>query len=234
MTRKDFEEMPEIELVRIINDPESSELEYNEAADVLIRRYEKMIHYHWWKLQKELNGTDAVLAIKEDFYDEAYEALLKAISKVDLSKVKDKNFKILQLASWYITNVRSKFRKQVLKKGSKTQKLVTQAVKEDEDSNTIDSYVEKAYNEAEGYKMDPAYRYEVEEGMENCRKSVKKCMAIWNDDEKEIYRYLESGKNKTEIAGIMGVPTTKIYSMTKKMMNDMKKAMDYNNLKYSY
>ena len=234
MTRNDFENVPEIELIRIVNDPNSPEMDYNLAAEVLIKKYEKMIHYHWWKLQKELNNTGYVNSIKEDFYDEAYEALLKAITKVDLNRIENNNFKILQLASWYITNVRTKMRKRVLSKVSKNKGLVTMNLDENEDSNVIDSDVELAYNEESGYKIDPVYSYEIKEGEDNCASAIKKCFQIWDEDQKKIYRYLEKGKNKTEISQIMGLPTTKVYSLTKKMKSDMKKAMDYDNLHYSY
>lgn len=234
LDRKEFENTPEIELIKIVNNPNSPELEYNLAAEILIKRYEKMIHYHWWKLQQELNNTGYVNSIKEDFYDEAYEALLKAITKVDLSKVKDNKFRILQLASWYITNVRTKMRKRVLNKVSKHKSLVTVNLNEDEDSNVIDSDVEKAYNEEFGYRTDPVYSYELQEGEDNCMSAVDRCFNIWDDTQKKIYRYLESGKNKTEISGLMGIPTAKVYSLTKRMKSDMKKALDYENLNYSY
>jgi len=234
LDRKELENTPEIELIKIVNNPNSPELEYNLAAEILIKRYEKMIHYHWWKLQQELNNTGYVNSIKEDFYDEAYEALLKAITKVDLSKVKDNKFRILQLASWYITNVRTKMRKRVLNKVSKHKSLVTVNLNEDEDSNVIDSDVEKAYNEEFGYRTDPIYSYELQEGEDNCMSAVDRCFNIWDDTQKRIYRYLESGKNKTEISSLMGIPTARVYSLTKRMKSDMKKALDYDNLNYSY
>lgn len=230
----DFENAPEIELIKIVNNPNSPEIEYNLAAEVLIKRYEKMIHYHWWKLQKELNNTGYVNSIKEDFYDEAYEALLKAITKVDLNRIENNNFKILQLASWYITNVRTKMRKKVLTKVSKNKGLVTVNLDDNEDSNVIDSDVEKAYNDEFGYRTDPVYSYEVQEGEDNCKSAVEKCLSIWDDEQRKIFRYLEKGKNKTEISQLMNLPTTKVYSLTKKMKSDMKKAMDYDNLHYSY
>lgn len=230
----ELEKMPEIELIRIIKNPDTSETMYNEACEILIKRYEKMIHYHWWKLQQELNKTGYVNSVKEDYYDAAYEALFKAITKVDLDRIKDENFKILQLASWYISNVRTKLRKQVLTKVSKNKGLVTIALDNDEDSNVIDSDVEKAYNESFGYITDPIYNYEVKEGEENCERALKECFSKWNSEEKQIYKYLEKGKNKTEISQMMGLPVTKVYSITKKMRSDMKKSMDYDNLYYSY
>ena len=163
MTSKEMEKLPEIELIRIVNDPNSPEVDYNIAAEILIKKYEKMIHYHWWKLQKELNNTGYVNSIKEDFYDEAYEALLKAITKVDLNRIENDNFKILQLASWYITNVRTKMRKRVLTRVSKNKGLVAVNLDDGEDTNVIDSEVEKAYNDEFGYRTDPVYSYEVKE-----------------------------------------------------------------------
>ena len=234
MTSKEMEKLPEIELIRIVNDPNSPEVDYNIAAEILIKKYEKMIHYHWWKLQKELNNTGYVNSIKEDFYDEAYEALLKAITKVDLNRIENDNFKILQLASWYITNVRTKMRKRVLTRVSKNKGLVAMNLDDGEDTNVIDSEVEKAYNDEFGYRTDPVYSYEIKEGEDNCKSAVKKCFDMWDDEQKRIYRYLENGKNKTEISRLMGIPTTKVYSLTKKMKADMKKALDYDHLRYSY
>lgn len=234
LTLDEIKELPEIEIIRIIKDPKSSEINYNRACEVLIKKYEKMIHYHWWKLQQELNKTGYVNSIKEDYYDEAYEALFKAITKVDLNKVKDEKFKLLQLASWYITNVRTKMRKKVINKISKSRSLVSANLKEDEDSTTFDSDVEMSYNEEFGYKTDPIYTYEIKEGEDNCDNAINECFRIWDDTEKEIYRYLEKGKNKAEISQIMGIPVTKVYTLTKRMKSDMKKAMDYDNLHYSY
>ena len=234
MTINDYTHMPEIELIRIIKNPKSKETEYNLACEVLIKKYEKMIHYHWWKLQQELNKTGYVESVKEDYYDEAYEALFKAITKVDLDRITDENFKILQLASWYITNVRTKLRKKVLKNVSKNKSLVTINLKEDDESLTCDPDVEKAYNDQIGYKTDPIYSYEIQEGEDNCRNAVRECFNIWDDEQRKIYEYLEKGKNKTEISQMMGLPVTKVYTLTKKMKSDMKKILDYENLHYSY
>ena len=234
MNLEDMKKLPEIEIIRIIRNPQSSEMEYNRACEILVKKYERMIHYHWWKLQQELNNTGYVESAKEDYYDEAYEALFKAITKVDLNKVQDENFKILQLASWYITNVRTKIRKKVLKQHSKNRGPITAEYRDDEDSTTIDYDIEKEYNESEGYKTDPIYSYELKEGEENCKNAIEKCMNKWTDEQKRIYEYLENGKNKTEISQMMGVPVTRVYILTKRMKADMKKFLDYDNLHYSY
>lgn len=226
--------MPELEVIKIVKDPNTSERDYNLAAEFIIKKYEKMIHKHFWLLQKQLNNSTYVEAIKDDYYDEAYEALFKAIQKVDTDRVYDEKFKLLQLASWYIGNVRTKFIKQILKKNSKTKSIMTMSLDEDENSNNLDPDVEKAYNEKIGYKYDPVYSYEIKEGEENCILGLNNCLKVWDKEEKKIFKMLENGKTKVEIANSMKVKPSKIYSITNKMSKDLKKELDYNNLVYSF
>lgn len=226
LTKEMLKKMPEIEIIKIINNPNSTEDDYQAAANYLVGKYENQIHKHWWALQKELYGTGLADVYKEEYYDEAYDALLKAIRKVNPDRVYDEKFKLVQLASWYLSNVRKKIRKKCIKQlktgvvkslNSMTREYIS------DDSSLIDPDVERAYNESKGYREDPFYILEEKETSYRCEKAIEKCESIWNDQELRVFKYLKEGKKKKEIADIMGLTTTSIYSITNRMKKDLKK-----------
>lgn len=226
LTKEVLKKMPEIDIIKIINDPNTSEDDYQAAANYLVGKYENQIHKHWWTLQKEIYNTGMAEVYKEEYYDEAYDALLKAIRKVDPDRVYDKKFKLVQLASWYLSNVRKKIRKKCLKQLSTgvVKSLNTMSREYIGDyTSLIDPDVERSYNESEGYKNDPMYILEEKESSYRCQKALEECMSIWNEQEIRVFKYLREGKTKKEIAEIMKTTPTVIYNISNRMKKDLSK-----------
>ncbi len=218
-----LKKMPEIDIIRIINDPDSSEKDYQAAANFLVKKYENQIHKHWWTLQKELYSTGMADYYKDEFYEEAYDALLKAIRKVDPSRVYDKKFKIVQLASWYLSNARKKIRKRCLSNIGRTKYL--NSMTRDyvgEDTSLIDPDVEHAYNESTGYRNDPFYSLSRKESLVKCREVLERCMSEWDSTELRIYRYLKEGRTRKEISDLTGIKPTSVYTICNNMKNMMR------------
>lgn len=215
---EDLKKMPEIEIIKIINDPQSSESDYQSAANYLIKKYENQIHKHWWTLQKQLYATGMTELYKEEYYDEAYDALLKAIKKVDPSRVYDTKFKLVQLANWYLSNVRKKIRKKCFRELGREKALNSMSRRYiDDDTPLIDPDVERAYNESEGYKNDPFYLLNEKESTYRCQKALEKSLKDWNETETQVYEYLREGVTKKEIAERLGTTTTTVYGIIKRM-----------------
>jgi len=221
-----FKETIDRELIRIIKNPDTPESIYQKACEEILDRYSRQIHKNWWVLQKQMDNSDIINSLKEDYYDEAYEAFFKAIQKTDISKIENDNWKFVGMLKWYLANVRKKLILET-KKQSKFKYLSTMSLLEDEESNTIDSDVEKSYQNEYGYKHDPSYIYEITEGENNCKSGIKKCLENWTDDEKSIYKLLEQGNSKATVAKLLGIEPNKIYSITNKMCKDMKMALNY-------
>jgi hypothetical protein len=221
ITENDLKKMKELDIIRLIKNPETSRRDYNTAIEFLLKRYDNMIHKHWWTLQRQLNKSTIVNSLKEEYYSRAYDAFLTAIQKVDLNRVYDDKFKLMQLLSWYLTNVRTTLIKNALKK-SKEKSMYSMNQFRDDDTPTVDRDVEEAYQEQEGYMMDPAYALEVAEGEANCERAIKECMSKWDNQKKDIFRMLLEHKKKPEISKELGLKPSKVYMEVNKMKEDLK------------
>ena len=228
MTKDYFKTLNDHDLISIIKNPETRELDYNMSCEVLLDRYEKQIHKNWWTLNKQLIKMGRKYFEKEDYFSAAYEAFFIALQKTDLSKVMDSNWKFVGMLNWYLTNVRTKIIKDIKEKDSKTKSLVNGALVDNEESNVVDWDVDESYQNHTGYKNDPEYVYSIVEGCETCQKAIDICLSQWTELERDAFRLLESGESKVNAARILGVKPSKLYTMSRKMCKDMKKALDYN------
>lgn len=221
ITENDLKEMKELDIIRLIKNSNTSRRDYNTAMEFLMKRYDNMIHKHWWTLQRQLNKSSIVNSFKDEYYSRAYDAFLTAVQKVDLDRIYDDKFKLMQLLSWYLTNVRTTIIKSALKKG-REKSIYSMAQFQDDNTPTVDRDVEEAYQEQEGYMMDPAYALEVAEGEANCERAIKECMKKWDDQKKSIFKLLLEHKNKPEISKELGLKPSKVYMEVNKMKEDLK------------
>lgn len=223
-TNVDFSKMKEIEIIRIIKNPSSNRKIVDRAQEYLLKKYEKMIHRHWWTLQRQLGGSSIVNNLKEEYYSEAYEAFLDVIRKIDLSRTYDENFKIMQLLSWYLSNVRAHIIREALKKGKERGMNETSSYK-DEESMTIDREIEEVYWLNEGYRTEPSYRAEISEKEEFCNQTIKECFGKWGDLERKVFILLKNRKGKGEIAEALNVKPSKVYNIADRLKKDLKTAL---------
>lgn len=150
-----------------------------------------------------MNGSPLVESMKEDYFSEAYEAFFKAVDRIDLSKVKDENWKVVGYADFYLKNVKSKFRKRVIDE-SKVRPIDENSQRE-EKASTFDNDIEEKYQEEEGYKENPEYKALQKIEAEKILKIIEKCKPHWNDRKKYIIEGLLAGKTKPQIAKELGI-----------------------------
>lgn len=230
MTKSELKKLNDRELVTLIKSIENKEKSYtyNLACEVLIERYEQQIHKNWWKLRAQMNNSQIVDSLEEEYYSEAKEAFWTAIQKINLDKVRDDNWKCVGWVDFYLRNVRTKLIKDTLQKGK--MKSLT-SMKEDEgvdESQMVDPDVESAYWEESGYKTEPSYAYEITEANDICANAIAYCKNAWDGYKNQIFDYLREGKTRAEIAKIMKENPMKIYQVATNMKNDMKKALGIN------
>lgn len=225
MTENELKSLNELEQVSLFKNPTTDPGTRDILGKILYSKYESMIHKHWWKLQKQMNCSPEVMSIKDEYYGEATEAFFMAIEKVDLNKVYDKNFKLMQMASWYIGNVRIKWIKRLIKESKTTRPLNYLEVQDLTDSLGPDPEAEKSYWTTEGYQTEPSYVYEQKESDQLCSQAVKACLSKWSPVQCQVFGWLKENKTKTEISGLCGLSLAQVGKLVKGMKNDLKKAL---------
>lgn len=221
----DLKKMSELELIKLFKDKGTSKNTSDAIYEILLKKYEPMIGKHWFMLRSSMENSLLILETKDDFYSEACMSLLKVLEKVDISRIYDENFKLMQLYSWYLNNLRNKFRKEVLKK-AKIKGFNNMNQETEEGDLVIDLDVEQAYWEREGYKHEPSYiAIDVDGGEEMCQRAIKNCMNKWPVRERTIFNYLREGKSRNEIAALLEVTPIKMWNIINRMKRDMKKEL---------
>lgn len=221
ISEEDLKAMKEIDILKLIKDPSTDKVSFNRACDFLLKRYERMFHKNWWTLQRQMGNSNLINSIKDEYYSKAYEAFFTAIQRVDLNKVYDDKFRIMQLLSWYLSNVRSRLIRETLKK-SKVKALNASNAYKDEDSMTVDADVEEAYWEGGGYKLEPSYQVEMKEREENCNQILNECFGTWGDLERKIFVLLKNRKTKKEISEALNIKPVKVYNIICRLKRELK------------
>ena len=221
----DFIKMTDRDLVTIIKTTDNDVI-FNKAFNVIFTRYERQIHKNWLKLRAQMNNSDLVNSIEDEFYSEAREAFYTAIQKVDLNKIENDKWKLVGMSNWYLTNVRTKMINEILKM-SKVKNLSHMHDVAEDESSSIDPDVEIAYWEQEGYKDDPLYACEIQDREKRCLTAIENCKKTkWSDIELKIFDGLLNRQKKAEIAKTIGCNVSKVYSLSNKMRNDIMVALN--------
>lgn len=214
-------ELSELEIIKKIISP-TNRYEYNKACEIILKKYENLINKQWTILCNQIDSNWAN-KYREDFYSLSYEAIIKAASKVDLNKTKS-NFMLIQLASWYISNVR----KELIKKIVKTEPYIesiymvnTDIKSNSDDVSLVKPYVEQAFYNSIGYQEQPEYKYFKKLDEENCKRSINECLKKWDSIEHQIFNFLCDGKSKVEISKLLDIPKAKIYYLSSKMQKSL-------------
>ena len=219
ISKTKMKKMNDVELLRIYNNPECAKEKEN-AIETLWLRYQSQIHNNWWKLQRQMNNIDAVNNLKDDYYSEAEEVFLTAISKIDLNKIEDDNFKCVGMLNWYLTNLRTKIIK-TIKKTPYTKSISMMSSSENPDAMTVDSDVEDAYWSNEGYMTEPSYVLEMDETQKLYEKIIDECKKYWTDTEKEVFEKMLEGKKKAEIIKSLNIESNEYNTSVRRIKNDL-------------
>lgn len=222
---KNFTKMNDRELVTLIKTTKNKEV-FNRAFNAIFARYERQVHKNWFKLRAQMNNSDLVNSMEDEFYSEAREAFYTAIQKVDLDKIKNDKWKLVGMSNWYLTNVRTKMINEILKM-SKVKGLTHMHDVAEDESSAIDPDVEIAYWEQEGYKDDPLYACEAQDREDRCLNAIENCKRNkWSDIELKIFEGLLKRQKKAEIAASIGCNVAKVYSLSNKMRDDIMVALN--------
>lgn len=208
---------------QLVTIAKKSSSDAKKACEVLFKRYENQIHKNWLRLEAQLDHSDVIRSLKEDYYDEAYEAFLIAIQKVDLDRIENDDWKLVGMINWYLTNVRTKLIKLALKSAKIKSINSMSAANNGEECMTADPDVEEAYWNTQGYKNEPSYLCDVNERELRCKNALLFCKNKWSDEENKIFTLLESGLNRVEISRKLNINANKVYSTVNRMKEDLKK-----------
>ena len=222
MTEKDFKAMKEIEVIKLIKNTETPRAVFNKACEYLIKKYEKTIHKAWWTLSRQMGGNPLVESKKDEFYSRAYEVVYTTILKVDLSKIYNDDFKLIQLVSLYLSNLRHTMINELIKESKNRPIEITYVDKDGEEASYTNSVVEYAYYEKEGYKDNPEYIFEAEDNLQKQTEAINECLSKWSSEEKAVYRGLLNKKTKKELSLKMNISASEINTITKKVKSDLK------------
>lgn len=234
---QEMTELSELELIKKIKSP-ANRSEYNKACSIIFSKYENLIKKQWFTLCRQIAHPSWTYGYKDDFFSLSYEAILRAIDKIDLNRVKD-NFLLIQMASWYVSNIRTDFIKKILKVEPRIESIYSASTDfksnlDGESTLSTKSYVEQAYYENIGYMEQPDYKYFEMLEEENCERSLNVCLKKWNSVELEVYEYLSKGKSKVEISKLLNIPKAKIYYISNKMKKDLTDEIEKGKKEYSY
>ena len=220
-----FEKMNDRDLVVYIKSNKGTRYEHDRALTALWKRYQNQIHNNWHLLARTLHSSDLISNLKDDFYEEAQEVFMAALSKVDPIKINaNEKWKFVGYFDFYLRNLRTKFHKDLMKRSNT--KSIDSMQKIDEECNLeIDLDVENAYREQGGYMDEPDYVVERLEGEENCEQAIRKCLEKWTPIQREIYQRLLKKEKKQDISRELNLTIPKLYLECNKMKRDLKSCL---------
>ena len=220
-----FEKMNDRDLVVYIKSNKGTRYEHDRALTALWKRYQNQIHNNWHLLARTLHSSDLISNLKDDFYEEAQEVFMAALSKVDPVKINaNEKWKFVGYFDFYLRNLRTKFHKDLMKRSNI--KSIDSMQKIDEECNLeIDLDVENAYREQGGYMDEPDYVVERLEGEENCEQAIRECLEKWTPIQREIYQRLLKKEKKQDISRELNLTIPKLYLECNKMKRDLKSCL---------
>ena len=220
-----FEKMNDRDLVVYIKSNKGTRYEHDRALTALWKRYQNQIHNNWHLLARTLHSSDLISNLKDDFYEEAQEVFMVALSKVDPVKINaNEKWKFVGYFDFYLRNLRTKFHKDLMKRSNI--KSIDSMQKIDEECNLeIDLDVETAYRDQGGYMDEPDYVVERLEGEENCERAIKECLEKWTPTQRDIYQRLLKKEKKQDISRELGLSIPKLYLECNKMKHDLKSCL---------
>lgn len=199
--------------------------EHDQALTALWKRYQNQIHNNWHLLSKTLQSSDLITSMKDDFYEEAQEVFMIALSKVDPIKIDaNEKWKFVGYFDFYLRNLRTKFHKE-LKRRTSIKSIDSMQKMSDDCNLEIDLDVEEAYREQGGYMDEPDYIVEQLEGERNCEQALKQCLEKWTPVQREIYKRLLEKEKKQNISKELDLSIPRLYVECNKMKRDLKKCL---------
>lgn len=222
MNNNNLTNLNDRQLVSIAQDKSNRRLS-NSATEVLVQRYQMQINKGWRILKKQFNDSALIRSYEDEYFSQAYEAIFTSISKIDLNKIYNDDWKLMQYNSFYLKNVRSAIIRQAFK-DSKNCSLDHVSATYNDNIKGNDYEVEEAYQFQTGYKDNPEYVVIKKEEEDERMKVLKTRYNEWSDEKKFIFDQLMKGVSEKEIAAKLNKPRNYIYNKVTWLKKDLKKA----------
>jgi hypothetical protein len=207
-------------LISLKSNPPDEERKYLE--NILWVRYQRLIHKNWGILKRQMNNSSQILAKEDDYFSDAYIAMKKCITAIDISKIENDNWKFVGYYRFYLRNVRSHIITTINKEYHNECSLTIESDDQREVS-LVDLMV--SHSKELANQNDPAEIVVHTEEQRVCDLAVASCMQSWNDIRRQIFSLREEGIPKKKIADRLQVhPATVTYYM-KGMRADIEKAL---------
>lgn len=202
----------------------------NEIMKEFLRRYNNQINKNWWILSRQFNHSSLVNSVKDEYYSEAIEALYTAVEKINLDKIRDDNWKLLQYSSFYIRNVRTRLIKKITRMAMERplNNLAYYSGGDETKENKIDPETEMKYESTEGYKNNPETIYIEKEISSKLNAIFSSHYANWDDTYRAVFDAIKVGDSKKVVAEKAGININKLARILRKikaeLTPDLKKA----------
>lgn len=209
-----FSTMSDMDLVTGIK-TNQDEAQVKDMVHVLYTRYMNFIHKHWHALSHQLNTSYLVQDIKEDFYSESYVSFSKALAAIDITKIKNSNWKFLGYFGYYLSNQRNTFAKKIIKK-YKAETPIEIPEAEGERTIYLSDISEKgSVSSAEETFMQEHQRQQFWARLSYCKDE------LWSDVEKSIFEMREKGKSIKAICSELGMSPWKCNKILGRMKDQL-------------
>lgn len=217
MNKTLYQDLSDRELIQRIKEAPAGGVVFNHLNNELFRRYEKQIHRNWYRLLNQLSHTDLVKNLKDEYYSEAYGAFYEAVLAVDVSKIKDNNWKFVGYLDFYLKNVRTS----MCVFAERYKDVKSTDVYEDDDGKSLDRVADLiSYNRSE-FEADPAYiAAEVDES-DKRKKLVETAYRNWPQQTRLIYDLWKAGYKKVEIAEALKIKDSVVYTTTDRIKKEL-------------
>lgn len=187
---------------------------------VLWLRYENQVHKQWAILRRQMNNSSLVLELRDDFYSEAYIAFHKAVTAVDLSKVKDEKWRFVGYFHFYLQNLRNDMIGKLLKQFKQETSLYVETSEGEVSREELMPVTipEQMQNNPETAMLESASKA-------NVVAAVTRCMQTWDERRRAIFKLRQQGLAKGEVATRLGVHPATITYHLQVMQKDLEKEL---------
>lgn len=197
------------------------EEQIKEMMQVLYLRYMNFIHKHWHALSRQLNGSQLVQDVKDDFYSESYLSFTRALDAVDLAKIQNDNWKFLGYFGFYLSNQRNTFAKRLIQKYQEETAIeLPEAFGENKTIYLSDISEKGTVSSAEDTFLQDDHRRRFWSGLDYCKTK------LWTDIEVKIFNMREKGESIKTICNEVSISPWRYSKILTTMKNQLEKAVE--------
>ncbi len=187
---------------------------------ILYTRYKNFVHKHWHALTRQLNSSALVQDVKEDFYSESYVSFSRALAAIDITKIRDENWKFLGYLGFYLSNQRNTFAKKIIKKYQEETPIEVLEPTKDHSVYLSDVAEKGIVLSAEDEFLQNDQRRRFWLGLNYCKDR------LWGGVENQIFNLREQGKSIKAICDTLDISPWKFNKLLNKMKNQLDRVIE--------